>query len=163
MTRPFSVPVDGGRATWGDGLNLFKALAGDTGGALALWESRLALGSSPPLHVHHREDEAFYVLDGELTFRVGDEVVGAPPGTFVWGPRDIPHQYRVDSPTARILTLFVPGGGEELFFHMTRPAEALTLPPPSDRPEAPPPPDVVAMLEERYGGKVLGPPMGPRG
>jgi len=161
MTQPFSVPADGGKATWGDGLNLFKAMAGDTGGALALWESLLPQGSSPPLHVHSREDEAFYVLDGELTFRIGDQVVLAPTGSFLWGPRDVAHQYRVDSPTARLLTLFVPGGGEELFFHISRPAEALTLPPPSGQPAASPPPELIAMLEERYGGKVLGPPMGP--
>jgi uncharacterized cupin superfamily protein len=49
-------------------LNVFKAMGKDTGGALALWESLIPRGSSPPLHVHFREDEAFYVLDGELTF-----------------------------------------------------------------------------------------------
>jgi len=53
-------------------LHLYKALAAETGGALALWESLLPRGFSPPLHVHSREDEAFYVLDGELTFRLGD-------------------------------------------------------------------------------------------
>jgi quercetin dioxygenase-like cupin family protein len=159
VTQPFSVPAEGGRPTWTDGLHLFKALAGDTGGALALWESLLPQGSSPPLHVHSREDEAFYVLDGELTFRLGDRLVPAPAGTFLWGPRDVPHQFRVDSPTARLLTLFVPGGGEEIFFHMSRPAEAPTMPPPSGQP-AMPPPELIAMEEQRYGEKVLGPPMG---
>ena len=160
MPQPFSVPAGGGRATWTDGLHLYKALAADTGGALALWESLLPRGFSPPLHVHSREDEAFYVLDGELTFRLGDRLVPAPAGTFLWGPRDVPHQFRVDSPTARLLTLFVPGGGEEIFFHMSRPAEAPTMPPPSGQP-AMPPPELIAMEEQRYGEKVLGPPMGP--
>ena len=100
------------------------------------------------------------MLDGELTFRLGDRLVPAPAGTFLWGPRDVPHQYRVDFPNRWLLTLFVPGGGEEIFFHMSRPAEALTLPPPSDQP-AIPPSDLIAMLERRYGEKVLGPPMGP--
>jgi hypothetical protein len=120
----------------------------------------LPQGSSPPLHVHSREDEAFYVLNGELTFRLGDRLVPASAGTFLWGPRNVPHQFRVDSPTARLLTLFVPGGGEEIFFHMSRPAEALTLPPPSGRP-AMPPAELIAMAEQRYGEKVVGPPMGP--
>jgi quercetin dioxygenase-like cupin family protein len=160
VTQPFSVPADGGRATWTDGLNLFKALADDTGGALALWESVLPQGSSPPLHVHHREDEAFYVLDGELTFRLDDRLVPAPTGTFLWGPRDVPHQYRVDSPTARLLSLFVPAGGEEMFFHMSRPAEALAMPPPVEQP-AMPSAELIAMLEQRYEAQVVGPPMGP--
>jgi quercetin dioxygenase-like cupin family protein len=140
-------------------LNVFKATGKDTGGALALWESLIPRGSSPPLHVHFREDEAFYVLDGELTVRVGDQVLNAAAGSFIWGPRNVPHQFRVDSPTARLLTLFVPGGGEEMFSYMSRPAEALTLPPSSDKPLQMPSAELQAMLEERYGGKVLGPPM----
>ncbi len=159
MPAPFVVPPDGGRATWTDGLNLFMATGTSTGGALAFWESRLPAGSSPPLHVHTREDEAFYVLDGELTFRVGDEQVVVGPGAFLWGPRGVPHQYRVDSPIARLLTIFVPGGGEELFFEMSRPAGALTMPPPSDdRPFAP---EELEEMAERYGARVLGPPMSP--
>lgn len=128
-----------------------------TGGALAFWESRMPAGSSPPLHIHTREDEAFYVLDGELTFRVGDEQVVVGPGAFVWGPRGVPHQYRVDSPIARLLTIFVPGGGEELFFAMSRPADSLTMPPPSD--DGGLAPEQLEELANRYGARVLGPPM----
>ena len=161
MTHPFVVPPDGGRARWTDGLNLFKAMASDTGGVLSVWESLMPRGSSPPLHVHRREDEAFYVLEGEMTFRIGDDQVVAPAGTFVWGPRDIPHQYRVDTFVARLLTWFIPAGGEELFFHMSRPAKALTLPPTLDRPPAGPTAQQLALFEQRYELKVLGPPMGP--
>ncbi len=159
MTRPFAVEAAGGVATWTDSLNLFKALAEDTGGALSLWESLIPRGSSPPLHVHRREDEAFYVLGGEMTFRVGDQLVRGRTGTFVWAPRDIAHQWRVDSHTARLLTLFIPGGGEGLFFHLSRPAEALTLPPPWDEPVEGPNEEQVAMLAERYLMEVVGPPM----
>jgi quercetin dioxygenase-like cupin family protein len=161
MTQPFVIPPDGGRATWTDGLILFKAVARDTGGALSVWESLMPRGSSPPLHVHEREDEAFYVLEGEMTFRVGDDHLPAPAGTFVWGPRDVAHQYRVESSVARLLTWFVPAGGEELFFHMSRPAEARTLPPASGEPSTGPTAEQVAMFEQRYGQRVLGPPMGP--
>jgi len=159
MSVPFAVPPHGGRATWTDGLNLFKAVAEDTGGALAVWESLIPHGSSPPLHVHHREDEAFYVLEGAMTFRVGDELLDAPAGTFVWGPRSVAHQFRVDSSTARLLTWFVPGGGEQLFFHMSRPAEELTLPPPSREPAVALTPAQLEIFEQRFGQKVVGPPM----
>jgi quercetin dioxygenase-like cupin family protein len=159
VTEPLVVPPDGGRATWTDGLHLFKAVAGETGGALSVWESLMPRGSSPPLHVHRREDEVFYVLEGEMTFRIADIEYAATAGTFVWGPRDVAHQYRVDSSVARLLTWFVPAGGEEMFFHMSRPAEALTLPPAPDRPATAPTAEEVSMIEQRYGQEVVGPPM----
>ena len=56
---------------------------------------RLAEGSGSPLHVHRNEDEWFYVIEGELTIWVGGEVVVAPAGSFVWGPRDVPHTFLV--------------------------------------------------------------------
>jgi quercetin dioxygenase-like cupin family protein len=161
VTQPFVVPPDGGRATWTDGLHVFKAMARETGGGLSLWESLMPRGSSPPLHVHRREDEAFYVLEGEMTFRVADAEHPAVAGTFIWGPRDVAHQYRVDSPVARLLTWFVPAGGEEMFFHMSRPAEALILPPTSDQPPTGPTAEQVSIIEQRYGQVVVGPPMTP--
>ena len=56
-----------------------------------------------PLHVHHREDEAFWVLEGELTFQIGEETIKASPGSFLFGPKDVPHRYTVDSGPARML------------------------------------------------------------
>jgi quercetin dioxygenase-like cupin family protein len=153
------VPPGGGRATWTDGLNVFKAVARETGGALSAWESLMPRGSSPPLHVHRREDEVFYVLEGEMTCRVADTEYPAAAGTFIWGPRDVAHRYRVDSSVARLLTWFVPAGGEEMFFHISRPAEALTLPPTSDEPATGPTAAQVLMIEQRYGQEVVGPPM----
>jgi mannose-6-phosphate isomerase-like protein (cupin superfamily) len=161
VTEPFVVPPDGGRATWTDGLHLFKAVAGETGGALSVWESLMPRGSSPPLHVHRREDEVFYVLEGEMTFRVADTEYAVGAGTFIWGPRDVAHQFRVDSSVARLLTWFMPAGGEEMFFHMARPAEALTLPPASDQPPRGPTVEQLMMIEQRYGQEVVGPPMRP--
>jgi quercetin dioxygenase-like cupin family protein len=133
-----------------------KAPAEATGGRISVAEQVMPQGSSPPLHVHHREDEAFYVLEGRLTCRVGDETLTAGTGSFVWLPRDLPHTFRVDSPTARILTLCVPGGFERFFDAIGRPADRLTLPPP---PEGPP--DVAAMVGHAhdFGVELLGPPM----
>jgi mannose-6-phosphate isomerase-like protein (cupin superfamily) len=134
-----------------------KATAETTGGAYGLLESCVVPGFSPPLHVHHREDEAFYVLEGELTMRCGDETFYATAGSFVFLPRDIPHTFVVegDKP-ARLLTLLSPGGGEGVFVEGGRPAEADGLPPVR-------PPDIPALkrASEKFGGEIVGPPMQP--
>src|SRR5262245_8717919 len=122
----------GGQAVWFLRNRItIKATAAATGGAYGLFESYLAPGFSPPLHVHHREDEAFWVLEGELTMRCGDRTFRAAAGSFVFLPRDMPHTFVVegDAP-ARMLTLLTPGGGEGLFVDAGRPAEHDGLPPP---------------------------------
>jgi len=136
-----------------------KATAETTGGAFGLVESLIAPGFSPPLHVHHREDESFWVLEGEVTMRCGDKTFRAGPGSFVFLPRDVPHSFVVegDAPV-RMLTLLTPGGGEGVFIDGGRPAEGDGLPPPT-------PPDIPALkrVSERYGADIVGPPMTPRG
>jgi mannose-6-phosphate isomerase-like protein (cupin superfamily) len=154
---PLAVPPGEGRHLWHlDNLMTFKARAADTGGRLALWEQLLPLGSSPPLHVHHREDEAWYVLEGSLTFQVGDRILPAAAGTFLWAPRDLPHTFRVDSPTARLLGIGIPAGFEKFFLATGRPAAAPTIPPPPDGP-----PDMAALLSAaaEHGSEILGPPL----
>jgi quercetin dioxygenase-like cupin family protein len=156
-TSPFVTGPQEGQAVWYLGvLKQVKAPAAATGGQISVSEQVLPEGSSPPLHVHHREDEAFYVLEGQLTCQAGDQVLTATAGSFVWLPRDIPHTFRVDSQTARILTLCVPGGFEEFFAAIGRPAAQLTLPPPPEEP-----PDMEAMVghAHAYGVELLGPPM----
>jgi|SRR5262245_57504959 len=132
-----------------------KATAQTTGGAFGLVESLIAPGFSPPLHVHHREDEAFWVLEGELSLRCGDRAFRAAAGSFVFLPRGVPHTFVVegDAP-ARMLTLLVPGGGEGVFIEGGRPAEHDGLPPAQ-------PPDIAALkaVSERYGAEIVGPPM----
>jgi hypothetical protein len=63
----------------------------DTNGVVGAVEVAGPGGAVPPLHVHHREHEAFYVLQGEYSAFIGDDVITASPGTWVWGPRDVPH------------------------------------------------------------------------
>ena len=107
-----------------------KATSSTTGGAYGLLESHLAPGFSPPLHVHHREDEAFYVLEGAVTMRCGDRTFRAAAGAFVFLPRGVPHTFLVDADRpARMLTLLSPGGGEGVFVDGGRPAEHDGLPP----------------------------------
>ena len=63
-----------------------------------------------PLHVHHREDETFIVLEGEIEFNIGGQRIEAGPGTTVFGPRDVPHAYIVRKGPSRMLFLFTPAG-----------------------------------------------------
>ncbi len=63
--------------------------------------------------MHHNDDEAFWVLEGELTFEVGEETIKASPGSFLFGPKDVPHRYTVESGPARMLFLYSPAGFEE--------------------------------------------------
>ncbi|RVD58703.1 cupin domain-containing protein [Mesorhizobium sp. M2D.F.Ca.ET.185.01.1.1] len=134
-----------------------KATEASTGGGFGLLESLIAPGFSPPLHVHRREDESFYVLEGELTMKCGDRTFRAAAGSFVFLPRNVPHTFVVegDKP-ARMLTLLTPGGGEGVFIDAGRPAEAEGLPPAS-------PPDIEALkrVSARYEAEIVGPPMAP--
>jgi mannose-6-phosphate isomerase-like protein (cupin superfamily) len=87
-------------------------------GAFSLVEINVPVAANDwrgPRHVHTREDEAWYVIDGELAFEVGDKKATVGPGTFVYAPRDIPHRYRVTKAPARYLLIFSPSGIEPLF------------------------------------------------
>jgi quercetin dioxygenase-like cupin family protein len=92
-----------------------KATADATGGAFGLVESRVAAGASPPLHVHRNEDEWYYLLDGAVTFHVGEQTYRGQPGATVFFPRGIPHTFTIESETARMLLLNAPGGFERMF------------------------------------------------
>jgi len=81
------------RFWWQGSLMIIKARAADTAGVLGITEGHFPEGFGPPLHVHHREDETIYVLEGRIRFRQGDEDFVAGPGTLVWGPRGVPHAF----------------------------------------------------------------------
>ena len=72
-------------------------------------------GNEPPLHGHKNEDEWFYVLDGEMKFHVGGETHQGKTVAFVFFPREIPHTFTIESPTARFLLMNTPGGFEHMF------------------------------------------------
>ena len=155
--RPYALAAGEGEArSVLSELATFKATAAQTGGAFAVKESRDHRGGAAPLHVHEREDEACYVIEGELTFFVGDDVIPAPAGTWVYLPRHVPHSVHVDSDEARTLWFISPGGLES-FFIDTFPAVA------EDGSVAGAQPDVVQMAKAAagHGVTILGPPPGP--
>jgi mannose-6-phosphate isomerase-like protein (cupin superfamily) len=122
-TQPFVLGPDGGEATWFLGTRMtVKATAQTTGGAFGLIEVQLAVGFSPPMHIHHQEDESFWILEGELTVVCDGQSYQAGPGSLIYLPRDLPHTFRVDKGPARLLELVQPGGHEQFYLEGGRPA-----------------------------------------
>ena len=123
------------RSVWYSGsLFTFLATGKETQGQFALIESVARKGNAPPRHIHQREDETFYVLEGEITVSVGGRTIKATPGTMVFLPRDMAHSFAIESEHLRMLILLAPAGLEEWFKEFSVPAPALTLPPPTDAP-----------------------------
>jgi quercetin dioxygenase-like cupin family protein len=92
-----------------------------------LLEDVLPAGRSTPYHVHERDDETFYIREGESTFFSEDRSFKAGPGSTVFLPRKIPHGFRADTPS-RILILTTPDGFDHFVREVGVPAESLTLP-----------------------------------
>jgi quercetin dioxygenase-like cupin family protein len=123
------------RSVWYSGwLLTFLATGEETNGQFALMEQVARKGNVPPRHIHHREDETFYVVEGEMTFSIGDDTIKATAGTLVFAPRDIPHSFTIDSEQVRILVMVAPAGAERFFKACSVPAPSMTLPPPADVP-----------------------------
>jgi quercetin dioxygenase-like cupin family protein len=123
------------RSVWYSGsLFTFLATGEETQGQFALMEVVARKGNAPPPHLHHREDETFYVLEGEMTFSVGGRTIKATPGTMVFLPRGVVHSFAIESDQMRVLVLLAPAGLEEWFKEFSVPAPALTLPPATEVP-----------------------------
>lgn len=130
-----------------------RATSETTNGAFGLAEHwMIPPGFASPYHVHRLEDEAFYVLEGEMAFVCDGKWLAAGPGAYVFGPRNIPHGFKVvgDSP-ARMLLLCAPGGFEKFILDLSEPEPA---------PGAPPtPPDMAKLVATaaQYHIDILGP------
>jgi quercetin dioxygenase-like cupin family protein len=111
----------------------FLATGDDTGGKYAQWEACVPPGGGPPPHVHSREEEGFFVLEGEITFVGGDERLIARAGTFVNMPVGTPHAFKNESGRpARMLITVAPAGLERMFFEVgvpVAPGTTTTAPP----------------------------------
>ena len=131
--EPLAVASGEGEARWWfGGLVEIKATAADTGGQMTIVEVTEHAGVEAPLHVHHRDDEGFWILEGEVTFEVGDETIEARTGDYVFAPRGIPHRFTVGERGCRMLFIMVPGGMEDVIRATSEPAASRTLPPPPD-------------------------------
>ncbi len=130
--QPVAVRRNEGEARWWFGaLAELKATAADTGGQMTIVEVSEHPGAEAPLHVHRRDDEGFWILEGEVTFEVGETTIEASAGDYVFAPRDIPHRFTVGESGCRMLFILVPGGIEDLIRATSEPAQSRTLPPPA--------------------------------
>jgi quercetin dioxygenase-like cupin family protein len=134
-------------------LTTFLATGQDTQGQFALLEQSTRKGNNPPPHIHHKEDETFYVLEGEMTFSVGDQTIKATPGTMVFLPRNVMHCFMIDSDQVRILVQLTPAGLEGFFKELSVPAPSMTLPPPAEIPYS----EIQKMmaLATQYGFEIV--------
>jgi quercetin dioxygenase-like cupin family protein len=123
-------------------------------GRLALIDSRGRRGDMPPLHVHRRDDETFYVLEGELSLFVADEQIVLGPGQAAHAPRDVPHAYRVESHEARWLVITTPAGFDSFVREVSEPAPAEELPPAGREVD----PALLGQAAAKVGIEILGPP-----
>jgi mannose-6-phosphate isomerase-like protein (cupin superfamily) len=126
---------------------------------LSVLESLAPYGDSPPMHVHHAEDELFHVLEGQLRLRAADTDVRIGPGQAMLAPQGVPHTYRVESPQgARYLVITRRGDFERLMRDVARPAARPELP----DPQGPPTPEqaqALAAAARRHGIELVGPPL----
>ena len=112
----------------------FLATGEDTNGKYALWEAIVPPGGGPPPHVHSREEEGFYVLEGEITLVVGDQRLTASAGIFANMPVGTPHSFKNESgKPAKMLISVAPAGLEQMFFEVGVPVPpgATTAAPPT--------------------------------
>ena len=165
MSHP---PANGGRgveavegeALWfNGGLAILRATGDQTEGRYAVLELLAPKGFASPIHVHRREDEFFVVLSGEVRVQHGEGVIEAVAGSVVYGPRDVPHGFHVDSAEARVLLFFGPAGVEGFFRDGGKPAGSLGLPPADeqflDR-------QALKEIAGRYDQEFVGPPLPPK-
>jgi quercetin dioxygenase-like cupin family protein len=143
---------DGDARWWFGTLAVLRVTGDQTHGGLTVIDVTMGPGAMVPPHVHHREEETFWVLEGSLTFQIGEVEVEAATGDVVVGPRDVPHRFRAGPEGARVLFLLTPAGLEGLVREQSVPASARTLPPPGGAP-----PDLAKAREIalRYGCELF--------
>ncbi len=148
---PIHVPSDGGRKINILGISMVIRVQGRaTGGVVSVVESHDKPGGGPPLHVHHREDETFEVLEGEYEWTVGDQKFIAHQGATIFAPRGVPHTYRyMGRAPGRLMCVITPAGFEGFF-------EAIDTLSPEQQKDIP----RVTAIARQFGMEILPPPRG---
>ncbi len=131
----------------------FLATGEDTNGKYAMWEALVPPGSGPPPHVHSREEESFYILEGEITFTIGDKKIVATAGMFANMPVGTPHSFKNESSRpAKMLISVAPAGLEQMFFEVgVTLAEGATTALPPNKEEI----EKLLKLAPNYGVQIL--------
>jgi quercetin dioxygenase-like cupin family protein len=133
----------------------FLATGADTAGKYAMWEAIVPPGGGPPPHIHRREQESFYVLEGEITFQVGEQTLVATAGMFANIPIGTLHRFHnASQQPARMIITVVPAGIEDMFFEVGQPAKAGDVPPPPTKAEI----EKLLAIAPRYGVEIQLPP-----
>ena len=145
-------PADGDRfqaLAVANSQRIIKVRGSETYGRLMIMEGEILVGEGPPIHVHHRDDEYFHVLQGEIEFEVGHRTIRGRAGTWVYVPRYIKHRYRnVNSTGARLEFVFQLAGIEHYFEEVSRVIVA----------QQPNWPDQAAAVTKKYDIELLGTP-----
>lgn len=154
MNNAFSFAHGEGDAYWFNGtLMEVKASGDETNGVFSLIEGLLPPGYETPLHAKSNEEDMYYVLEGDLTFIVGEKTIKGIPGTFVYVPRHIKHKFTVEgSSPAKVLFMFTPAGVEQFFIEMGVAADEYKLP--TDPVEFDM--DKFVAAAQKYGIEILG-------
>ena len=153
-SRAYVMKADEGQAFWFAGaLMILKAAGDQTNGNFAFLDQRVPGGYAVPQHIHHTEDEAWYVLEGNVTFYCGNETLAAEPGSWVFLPRDTIHAFKVGPDGGRLLTISAPAEFANFVKAAGQPAPKLVIPPPE-----PPDIDRLASVAAKYGIEIVGPP-----
>ena len=136
-----------------------RVSAADGADGLSVIEHRAPYGDSPPLHVHHTEDEVFHILEGEFRFQVSGNTTRCGPGTILLAPKGVPHTYRVESAGGgRWVTVTAHGDFERFVRALGREAEREDLPPSA----GPPSPEALQKLmatAREHKIEIVGPPL----
>lgn len=152
MNPTIRSPADGRTIAVVGDVYRFLATGDDTNGKYALWEAIVPPGGGPPPHIHSREAEGFYILEGEITFQIGEERVVATTGMFANMPIGTSHSFKNESNLpAKMLITVAPAGLERMFFECGVPVEqgATTAPPPTKEEF-----DKLLEIAPRYGIEI---------
>ena len=105
-----NIVVPSGQAPGSPGRSFSPKLrGGETGGSIMMFEETIPAGTKSTFHLHHHSDEVAYVLSGEITFKIGDEVTVGGPGSCAFMPRGVPHAWKsTGAETGRVLFLYTP-------------------------------------------------------
>jgi quercetin dioxygenase-like cupin family protein len=143
---------DEGHTIPGTDAMTLKATGEQTAGSIGFLEATSSPGYGPPRHIHRSHDELFYVLEGEFRFLVGERLVSAPPGSFVFVPRGTVHAAKVvGTEPGKVLVAYVPGGLERSFEEFAR----LRTEPREDADRG----RTVEEINEKYDSEFVGPPL----